>query len=162
ARRSDRALLPAASDPGPARWNSATACCRPPASPAGAGSDSICSSPPWRLPPTSFRNAPRDLTSNARLRIGEFQDCGDGSAVRHFGGLLPGEARTWRVGGLHRPCLADTSSCKPPPAPFDQLITDLFRFFLLGPMSAATHEIFLEVRHDPLHAVGGGWRQDRV
>src|SRR5579863_2245367 len=39
--------------------------------------------------------------------------------------------------------------------PFDQLGADLLRLFLLGPMPAATDQIFLQIRHDLFHAVGG-------
>src|SRR5581483_10282718 len=38
---------------------------------------------------------------------------------------------------------------KPLPTPFDQLGADLVRLFLLRPMAAIAHEVFLEVRHQP-------------
>src|SRR5665213_301701 len=47
------------------------------------------------------------------------------------------------------------ASPKFPPAPLDQLVADLLGFFLLGPVAAALHQIFLEVGNDLFHAVGG-------
>src|SRR5579864_3818804 len=46
--------------------------------------------------------------------------------------------------------------------PLDQLGADFLRLFLLGPMPAATDQIFLKVRHDLFHAVGRRRRQHRV
>src|SRR5580698_7550503 len=46
--------------------------------------------------------------------------------------------------------------------PFDQLGADLFRLFLLRPMAAVAHQVFLQVRHELFHAVGRGRRQHGV
>src|SRR5580693_7680304 len=51
---------------------------------------------------------------------------------------------------------------KPLPAPLDQLGRDLLRLFLLRPMAAAAHQIFLEVGNELLHAVGGRRRQHLI
>jgi len=46
--------------------------------------------------PYLIRDVPKDLTTNAQLRVGELQDYGfddSTSALRDFGALLAGEAR---------------------------------------------------------------------
>src|SRR6516162_3306198 len=63
---------------------------------------------------------------------------------------------------LDRQGMTTSSSAKPLSTPFDQLGADFVRLFLLRPMAAVPHHIFLEIRDDLLHAVGGGRRQHRV
>src|ERR1700743_435307 len=55
-----------------------------------------------------------------------------------------------------------TPSPKPFSTPLDQLAADFFGFFLLRPMAAVFHQIFLEVGNELLHAVGGRRRQPGV
>src|SRR5579859_6176378 len=54
------------------------------------------------------------------------------------------------------------ASPKSPPPPFDQLGADFLRLLLLGPVSAAAHEIFFQIGHDLFHAVSRRRRQHRV
>src|SRR5665213_40014 len=46
--------------------------------------------------------------------------------------------------------------------PFDQFGADLFRLFLLRPMTAVAHQIFFQIGNELLHAVGSGRRQHGV
>src|SRR5271163_2799931 len=54
------------------------------------------------------------------------------------------------------------SSPETPPAPVENRRAHLFRPFLRRPVTAAAREMLLQVRHDRLHAVGGGGRQHQI
>src|SRR6202041_1009696 len=108
---------------------------------------------------SSQKIGPNSLASRARFCTG---------AVESSDSMLPTTGLVGGCGiGLNR--LVDAicrnslfASTKPLSPPFDQLATDFFRLFLLRPMSAAAHEIFLEVRNQLFHAVGCRRRQHRV
>src|SRR6185312_2338171 len=140
-----------------------------------------------KIGPSSFASRVRFCTgaeesSDSMLpTTGLVGGCGIGLSLFFFGAIasvcpcpasdssvIPGwsagpdpESRDSGFDASHRPGMT-TSLPKPFSTPFDQFGADLFRFLLLRPMAAVPHQVFLQVRHQPFHAVGGRRRQHRV
>src|ERR1700744_2559704 len=108
---------------------------------------------------SSTRSWPETKTIGAPLLASRARFCT--GAVESSDSILPTTGLVGGCGiGLSR--LVDAicknslfASTKPLPSPLNQLGADFFRLFLLRPVSTAAHQVFLKIRHQLFHAVGG-------
>src|SRR6195952_4526369 len=103
---------------------------------------------------SSQKIGPSSLVSRARCCTG---------AVESSDSMLP-TTGFFGGGGIGLSLLGDGMFVSPKPffTPLDQLGADFVRLFLLRPVAAAAHQIFLKIGHDFFHAIRGRRRQHGV